>query len=484
MPHPPGRRLQRLGAMLALAATVATTTGCSSWRVDHAARTATGFASHVLCDEVYITGRSPQEAFDDRIRPMPAARAVAWAMAVQADPADRSLRVTLAGGFESRARFSARDGCQVLLAGNPEDPADDTPDGTPNGDGSAATAPAASPPPDPQGAAAVPAASARLQAALQRALPQPADSHRTRAVLVLHHGRLVGERYAPGFGVDTPMLGFSLSKSVTNALVGILVQQGRLDLARTGVLPAWRSPADPRHAITLEHLLRQTSGLALWQDNSGFDPSAQIMYTVRDKAAVAAAAPLAVAPGSRWAYADTNYLLVSRVLRDAVGGGASAVRHFMQTELFGPLGMRRARMDIDATGTGIGAAHVTATARDWARLGQLFLDDGVVGGRRLLPPGWVAWSTTPTTTPSQATGYGAGWWTNRQPGLVPGWGVPWGLPSAPADAYFARGFMGQFVVVVPSRRLVVVRLGASHARGDDIAETDRIVADMLAATAD
>ena len=482
MPHPPPCRPLRLARLLALVAATATTTvattGCGSWRVDQAAQTATGFASHVLCDEVYITGISPQQAFDDRIRPMPASRAVAWAMAVQADPADRTLRVSLAGGFESRARFSDRDGCQVL-------PSDGT--GGAPADGSGVPAPAAqqpSPPPDPDGPSAVPAASTRLQSALERALPQPADQHRTRVVLVLQHGRLVGERYAPGFGPDTPMLGFSLSKSVTNALVGILVQQDRLDPVRPGVLPAWQSPADPRHAITLEHLLRQTSGLDLWQNNSGFDPSAQIMYTVRDKAAVAAAAPLAHAPGARWAYADPNYLLLSRVVRDTVGGDADSLRHFMQAELFGPLGMRRARMDIDATGTGVGAAHVTATARDWARLGQLFLDDGVVAGRRLLPPGWVAWSTTPTTTPTQATGYGAGWWTNRQSGLVPGWGVPWGLPSAPADAFFARGFMGQFVVVVPSRRLVVVRLSSSHERGDDIAETDRIVADMLAATAD
>ncbi len=147
-------------------------------------------------------------------------------------------------------------------------------------------------------------------------------------------------------------------------------------------------------------------------------------------------------------------------MRDAVGGDAAAVRGFLQTALFGPLGLRHARMEIDSTGT------------------------GMVAGQRLLPPGWVAWSTTPTSTPTRTTGDGAGWWTNRQRGNVPEWGVPWGLPSAPADAYFGRGFMGQFVVVVPSRRLVVVRLASSHERGDDIGETDRIVAAILAAIND
>ncbi|GCL61804.1 serine hydrolase domain-containing protein [Pseudaquabacterium pictum] len=474
MPTPPPHQLRHLARWLALATVAGATTGCGSFRIDQAARTATGFASHVLCDEVYITGTTLQRALDDRIRPMPAMRAVGWALAVQADPAAQTLQVTLAGGFTSLARFSARDGCQVLADGDGSQPPPESPPDRPTPDL----------PPDPDGSTPVPATSPRLQAALARALPEPADAHRTRAVLVLHNGRIAGERYAAGFGPDTPMLGFSLSKSVTNALVGILVQQGRLDPVRPGVLPAWQNPADPRHAITLEHLLRQTSGLDLWQNNSGFDPSAQIMYTVQDKAAVAAAAPLAAPPGHRWAYADTHYSLLSRAVRDAVGGDAAAVRGFLQTALFGPLGMRHARMDIDSTGTGMGAAHVTASARDWARFGQLFLDDGVVAGQRLLPPGWVAWSTTPTSTPTRTTGYGAGWWTNRQSGNVPEWGVPWGLPSAPADAFFGRGFMGQFVVVVPSRRLVVVRLASSHERGDDIAETDRIVADILAATAD
>lgn len=470
----PPSHLPILAALLCLAAATA---GCSHHPLARAARTATGFASHVLCDEVFITGLPLQQAFDERIRPMPGQAAVVWALQPQVDLQRREVRVALAGRFDSRARFSPQQGCEVLAGGAGL-----------AGSATEAGAPAepapSEPPPDPLGAAVVPGVTARLQAALERALPQPADSHRTRAVVVLQHGRLVGERYAAGIGPDTPLLGFSASKSLTNALVGVLVQQGRLAVDRPGVLPAWLQPDDPRHAITLEHLLRQTAGLDLLQDNSGFDASAQIMYTAADKAAAAAAAPLAAAPGQRWAYADTNYLLLSRVLRNAVGGDAQQVQVFMQQALFKPLGMRQARLDMDATGTPVGAAHATATARDWARLGQLFLDDGVVAGRRLLPPGWVAWSTRPTHTPTQATGYGAGWWTNRQPGLVPGWGVPWGLPSAPGDTFFARGHMGQFVVVVPSRALVVVRLASSHVRGDDIGETDRIVAEVLAATAD
>ena len=176
---------------------------------------------------------------------------------------------------------------------------------------------------------------------------------------------------------------------------------------------------------------------------------------------------------------DRADLLLSRVLRDTLGGSATDLQRFMQAELLAPLGLRHLRLDFDSTGTGIGASHVTASARDWARFGQLYLDDGLAAGRRILPPGWVAWSSTPTLD----TGYGAGFWTNRVGGLVPEWGAPWGLPSAPPDTFFARGYMGQFVVVVPSRRVVIVRLASAPEQGDDIVETDRLVGDILAALA-
>jgi len=140
--------------------------------------------------------------------------------------------------------------------------------------------------------------------------------------------------------------------------------------------------------------------------------------------------------------------------------------------------MAHTTMEFDTTGTPMGASFFLASARDWARLGQLYLDDGVVDGRRLLPEGWTASARTPTLD----TGYGAGWWTNALGGrLVPHWGVPWGLPHAPGDAYFARGHMGQFVVVVPSRRLVIVRLAISAVKGDDIEAADRLVGEVLSA---
>lgn len=449
---------------LALGLCIATS-ACAPLRVDNAARAAAGFASHTLCDDVFVSGVDPDRAYAERIQPLPGMGLVTWAMRRQVDRSRHEVTVQV-GSFVSRARWRPGLGCMAL------------PDGESWEESPSFLSPVAPAAPDPWGPMPVAAADPRLRAVLDGAVTDtPGQTpHRTKAVLVLHDGRLLAEAYAPGYGVDTPVLSFSATKTVTNALIGVLVRQGLLHLDQPAPLPAWRDAADPRRAITVEHLLRQTSGLDLPQDNSGFDINAQIMYAVRDKAAAAAAAPLAAAPGTRWAYTDAHYVLLSRLIRDAAGGSAADLMRFVQAELFGPLGLRHATMDIDASGTAVGASHLSASARDWARFGQLALDDGVHQGRRILPAGWMAMSTTPTLD----TGYGAGWWTNRKPGNVLNWGVPWGLSQAPADAFFARGFMGNFVVVVPSRRLVLVRLSVSTQRGDDIEETDHLVGAVLA----
>lgn len=459
-----------LKLLLLAAVATAALSGCTALRVDKAAQVATGLTSHWMCDDSFITGVDPETSYTERVQPLRGMGLVNWAMRRQVDTDQRQVTVSLGGFFESRAQYRSGLGCMALPSKLAQEPPTAAPPVI-------ATVPALLP--EIAGPGVVHTSNPALAATLMRAIGQPpgAAPHNTKAVVVLHNGQLIGETYAPGYGVDTPVLGFSMTKSVTNSLIGILVQQGRLSLQQAAPLPEWREPGDPRHAITVEHLLRQTSGLDLMQDNSGFDSSTQIMYSVRDKAAAAAAAPLAVPPGTRWSYTDTNYMLLSRIVRDAVGGSANDVLRFAHNELFGPLGMRHVTLDFDATGTPVGSSHMLAAPRDWARFGQLYLDDGVVGGRRILPAGWVKQSATPTL----ATGYGAGFWSNRVPGKVPEWGVPWGLASAPPDTFFARGFMGQFVVVIPSQRLVIVRMSVSHVRGDGIEETDRIVGDVLAA---
>jgi CubicO group peptidase (beta-lactamase class C family) len=248
-----------------------------------------------------------------------------------------------------------------------------------------------------------------------------------------------------------------MAKSVTSALVGILVRQGKLTLAAPAPVSAWRNPSDPRHAITLEHLLRMTSGLALDETNSGFDASSRMLFTQPDMAAFAESVSLSASPGTRHHYSSPSTLILSRIVTDTVGGKAEDVRRLAETELFGPLGMRRVTLEFDAAGTPIGSTFMYATARDWARFGLLYANDGVAGGRRILPEGWVDFSASPT--PGSRDGYAAGFFTNRGPAEYSRARVRGGMP---ADSFFASGTQGQRIVIAPAARLVVVRLGRSQ----------------------
>ena len=446
-------------------------TGCAALRLNDAAKSASGYTSHVLCSNTFIGGQDPDRVYADVIRPQPTMDLVAWAMRYDVDHAQRHVTTTLAGGFRSRAVHRDGLGC-LVLHGDDADPALAAPP----------AAPAMTPLlPDIAGAEIVAPTGAAMQAAFDREFAEPdaPPFRRTHAVVVLRDGTIIAERYAPGRGITTPLQGWSVTKSALNAMVGILVRQGKLSVDQPAPLAAWRSAGDPRGTITVDQLLRQTPGLDFEQTNSGFDPTTIMSYVARDPTAMAAAAAPIAAPGTRWNYTDANYTLLSRIVRDTVGGEARDVVQFAQRELWGPLGMQHASLEFDATGTPMGAAFMFASARDWVRFGLLYLNDGMAGGTRLLPPGWVRYTAAPTL----GSGYSAGFWNNTVDADVPGWGVPWGLPRAPRDTFFARGYMGQFIVVVPSQRMVIARFGASQLRGDDIGGMDRLVGDVLAAVA-
>jgi CubicO group peptidase (beta-lactamase class C family) len=151
----------------------------------------------------------------------------------------------------------------------------------------------------------------QLEAALDRAFAEPSQSpyRRVKAIVILHDGKLVAERYAPGYDDATPVLGYSLAKSVTNALIGILVRQGKLSVEQRAPIAEWANPADPRHNITIDQLLRMTSGLDLAESDSGFDPVSRMLFLESDMAGFAERARLAAAPGSKWDYSSGNYII-------------------------------------------------------------------------------------------------------------------------------------------------------------------------------
>jgi CubicO group peptidase (beta-lactamase class C family) len=194
-------------------------------------------------------------------------------------------------------------------------------------------------------------------------------------------------------------------------------------------------------------------------------------------AGFAESADLEAAPGSTWNYTSGNTLILSRIIRDTVGGHAADVLRFAHRELFDPLGMHNVTLEFDATGTPVGSTYMLAPARDWARFGMLYLNDGVVGGRQILPHGWVRYSSKPTLD----TGYGAGFWTNLVAGHIPWSPVLWSIPGAPRDSFYTRGLLGQYVVVVPSERLILARFGASHGPDGDMEGIGRLIAEVIGA---
>ncbi|MDD5303933.1 MAG: serine hydrolase [Elusimicrobia bacterium] len=298
--------------------------------------------------------------------------------------------------------------------------------------------------------AELPAIAPILDAALTE--PDPRRLRRTRAVVVIRDGVIVGERYAPGIAETTPLNGWSMTKSVMGALIGTLVGEGKLALADKRLLPQWSEPGDPRGDISLEDLLRMRSGLRFSEVYA--DPLSDVtrmLFDGFDAGGFAASRPLEAPPGTRWKYSSGTTNILSLIARRAVGEKEYPL--WPRRALFDPLGMTSAVFEPDASGTFVGSSFLFAAARDWARFGLLYAE----GGRRLLPEGWVRFGTTPT--PQAPDGkYGAHWWLKLSKELG---GASPAAARIPSDAFHALGHEGQCLTVIPSRRLVVVRLGLS-----------------------
>lgn len=399
-----------------------------------------GRAAKLLCSNVFVSRRTAEAVLQEELADM------ASVITIDVDGDQQQVTVTL-GPVERRAIYRQGLGCTMIP-----------------GDGDALGNPIvieAAPLPDglwPEGNLVsldelpTEVDRARLAAALDNAFAEPDLDHpvNARAVVVVYNGHIIAERYAPGFAADTPLISWSMAKSVTNALVGVLVREGRLSLDGSAPVPEWSDPSDPRHAITLDQLLRMSSGLEFEEEYSALADVSVMLFNTHNMAAYAASKPLETDPGAAWHYSSGTSNIISRIVCDAVGPGQDCLA-FPRHALFDPIGMRSAVFEPDASGTPVGSSYVYATARDWARFGLLYLQDGVWDGERILPPGWVAYTTTPT--PGSEGRYGAHWWLKK------GDPADWRWSDFPDDLFLASGYDGQFVVLIPSRGLVIVRLG-------------------------
>jgi CubicO group peptidase (beta-lactamase class C family) len=287
--------------------------------------------------------------------------------------------------------------------------------------------------------------------------PDPARPRNTRALVVVHRGRIVAERYAHRFDAAMPLIGWSMTKGALNALVGLRVKDGKIALTDRALLPEWRGEGDKRGDISLDQLLRMSSGLEF--DESYDNPLADVtvmLFARGDMAKFAAERPLVHQPSTDWAYSSGTSAIIAGTLRATFANDQDYLR-YPRERLFGPLGMRSAVIAPDASGTLIGSSLLYASARDFARLGLLYLQDGVWQGERLLPEGWVKYTLTPANDAPDET-YGAHMWLKLPQSDANG------EPPMPDDAYYFLGHDEQVIAIVPSRDLVIVRLGLT-ARG-------------------
>ncbi len=454
-------RVLRIAALVAVALAI---TAAIVTRPDILIQTASGSTSHIVCSKAFITGLAPEEAYAQNMRTEPGMGLIAWALHNDVDRTAKRVTTTVFGAFKSSAKFHDGYGCRLEFAGDvpldtPPQPANDVPASLPEIAGPDIVTPA-----DPA-----------LTRALDKAFaPRPNGPPRwPHAIVVVHGGQVIAERYAPGIGVDTPLLSHSMAKSVINALVGILAGQQKLKVEDAVPAPGWQGN------VTVDQLLRMDSGLPL-DEGMGPGLAQRMWFTAQDNAAFAEHTPLATPPGTQWAYGNLGYAVLSRIVRDAAGGSPVKVAKFADRELFAPLGIRTATLEFDGAGSPMGGNSFFASARDWARFGLLYLNDGMAGERRILPEGWVAYSRRQTLD----AGYGAGFWLNTVDTVFQPWGNHWGMKGVPKDAFFARGYLGQFVVVIPSENLVVVRMGVDTRPGGGIEDMAELIHEVVAALRD
>ena len=456
-----------LGAVIVLLGII------GGWYFSQAIPMATGLVSKWLCSTTFISQRDPDTAYLEDIAPVnPMTKLVDYSIDHQA----KSVTSTSFGYFPLQAIYREGCGCSLVIDTSAEEirrqnlvrpgfieqrPVRNSELPWPHGSQG---------PIDPDKLGVDPV---KLNRALDEAFSEtvPGRMVYTRAVVIVFKGHLIAERYAPEFDQDMPLLGWSMAKSVTNALVGVLVKQGKLDIHKAAPVSEWQISDDPRKKITLDQLLRMSSGLAFEEIYLPLTDVVEMLFTSYDFAAFAAAKPLEAQPDGKWNYSGGTTNIIARIVRQTAEQTYEYYYDFMYEAFFDKIGMYSAIMEPDSSGTFVGSSYAFATPRDWARFGLLYLQDGVWGGERILPEGWVKYTTTPTPKAPQGE-YGAHFWLNSGTANNPA-DRRW--PDAPVDTFAALAFQMQRVIIIPSKNLVLVRLGATTEReawNDDVFITD------------
>ena len=418
-------------------------------------RYAAGIGAHHLCAGVFVVGRvterSPETVLAEDIAPF---IGFAWQddFEWEVDMEDQSATVWAADVNPRTARYHGDQGCTLLEDGAdsvrftpvpvPRDQPPAVEQDWPLGDRGAEE-------PDQPGVD---------RAALDAALDAAMDAgQNTRALAVVRHGKIIGERYAPGFTRNTPQISWSEGKSLTAALIGALIQKGHFTLDDPAPVAEWRAEGDPRGGILMRHLLTMSSGLDM--TNNGLNgpesllPDNEHMRVYFDALNVfehASSQPYGIEPGSEFRYRNSDPLTLGRIVRETVEANGKEYLTHPQRLVLDRIGSRDFVLEPDPWGNFILSGYEYGSAADWMRFGLLHLWDGEFLGDRILPEGWSTFVSTPSPGDQEGE-YGGLWWLN----------LGGRHPDIPSDAYWAAGYMGQITMVIPSRDVVIVRLGPS-----------------------
>ncbi|MBL7834287.1 MAG: serine hydrolase [Cyclobacteriaceae bacterium] len=408
----------------------------------------TGYGAKNLCSCAYLSGRSEQSVLDNELSAFPLSIGT-----FELHPEDSSATASVFGFATHKAVFRKGLGCTLVNEMSEEELRKQTfnlPVALPNQDSIAW----------PMGnlvrdTVITGVDYTLLNKTVEEAFAEPGETknRRTRAIIVIYDGQIIAEKYAEGFDKNTRQLGWSMAKSVTNSLIGILVRDGKLSLNDAAPFEEWKN--DKRSAITINNLMQMSSGLR-WEENySKPSDATNMLFKSKDAGLLASHSPYESEPGKVFEYSSGTSNMLAWIIRHSVGD--SAYYAFASERLFKKTGMHSMILEPDAGGTFVGSSYAFATPRDWGRFGLLFLNDGMFNGERILPEGWSEYSSTPCEG-APIGEYGAQFWLNAGSKTDV---VKRVYPDVPPDLYWADGYEGQNVFILPSKDLVVVKLSQS-----------------------
>lgn len=428
----------------------------ASWYLYNTSPVAAGYSAKYLCSHVFTSGQDAGEAMEAFVKPInPIFKFVKY----EVDRDQKQVTANLFGFLRpATAVYRPGCGCTLLVHKNAE----------------ALKQQAAGPDLDepalpdtlwPFGnrfdPAAIPAnvdtaaLNRRLAREFRETATEAGDRINTFAIAVAYKDRIIAEQYRPGITDSTPLLSWSASKSVTSALFGRLVQTHGLNIYAPAGLPAWQN--DERRAITIDHLLRMESGLAFDERYAPFSDAVEMLYESADMGAYAAGKSALAKPDSIWAYSSGTTNILSKILFEKTGGSLRALDTWAHEQFFHKLGMRTAVFEHGENGAYVGSSYFYASPKDWLRFALLYKQKGRWNDEQLLPPGWVDYSLSPT--PHAPMGeYGAQIWLNAGRKGTPGRF----LPRLPEDTFIFEGYQEQWIVVIPSKDLMIARFGATN----------------------